>query len=110
MLLFGYRCCSIATVGGTAAEAKRGRGEDGGGNAVVVLSGINDASASAASVVAGGDSAGERILEAMGISGFEERTAGVNGAGAKPVGFSQASSVGSRRCPLLAQELGVSAT
>lgn len=90
MLLFGYDCClSNAVPGG--AEA----GSDDGASSLHV---------------ADGDSAGERILAAMGVSGFEERRAGVKGAGAKPVGFSQASSVGSRRCPLLVQEPGVSAT
>lgn len=92
MLLFGYDCCLSRTKEVKHAAAAAGSGS------------------SSSAIVTGGDSAGERILEAMGISGFEERTVGVNGEGAKPVGFSQASSVGSRRCPLLAQEPGVSAT
>lgn len=108
MLLFGYDCCSTAAVRGKVAAVAEGE-EEGAKNTAVARSTISGPSASAA-IVTGGDSAGQRILEAMGINGFEERTTGVNGEGAKPVGFSQASSVGARRCPLLAQEPGVSAT
>lgn len=89
MLLFGYDCCLPNAIPGEET-----RNDD---DTYSLL-------------VADSDSAGERILGAMGVRGFEERTAGVTGAGAKPVGFSQASSVGSRRCPVLVQEPGVSAT
>lgn len=48
--------------------------------------------------VAGGDRAGELIRKAIG------------GTHLKSVGFSQASSITARRCPILAQEQGISAT
>lgn len=90
MLLFGYDCCSTATANGVAGVAEGQAG---------------------AAITAGGDSAGDILLRAMGIDGYDGRAIGVvSGAGAKPLGFSQASSVGCRRCPLLAQEQGVSAT
>lgn len=58
-----------------------------------------------------GDNAGDLILHAMGITGFGGRVADVApGTSAKPGGYSQASAIGSRRCPLLVQEIGVSAT
>lgn len=53
--------------------------------------------------VAGGDSAAGLVLKALGVGGAEDPLA-------RPAGFSQASSVGSRSCPLLVQEAGVSAT
>ena len=52
--------------------------------------------------VSGGDTAASCVMQAMGISAEE--------ASRPPAGFSQASSVGSRRSPLLAQESGVSAS
>lgn len=52
--------------------------------------------------VSGGDSASQVVLGVMG--------AGTEDTHRRRTGFSQASFIGSRRCPLLAQEAGVSAT
>lgn len=56
----------------------------------------------------GGQIAATFVVKAMGIK--VERSGGVDGDNSRPGGFSQASSVGSRTCPLLAQEAEVSAT
>lgn len=64
-----------------------------------------------ANVATGGDTAGNLILEAMAITGFNGQPAhSLTGSSAKPVGYSQASAIGARQCRLLAQEQGVSAT
>lgn len=66
----------------------------------------------------GGASAANFVLKAMGIEVEKRRDGSGEGGGSsqqqsycsRPGGFSQASSVGSRTCPLLAQEEEVSAT
>lgn len=91
MVLFGYDCL--------AGGAERGGGEE------VSSSADNAAETEGAreedilGVVEGGDGAMEAVLQAIGWT-----------SGKKRVGLSQASSIGSRSCPLLVQEPGVSAT
>lgn len=84
LLLFGYDC------------SPRGKSD-------TASAGILQGPLAAARVVAGGDSAAGLVLEALGVGGAEDPLA-------RPAGFSQGSSVGSRSCPLLVQEAGVSAT
>lgn len=88
MLLFGYDC----TAGET--ETTAGDEEETEGAA---------AAAPARAELKGGERAASLLLLAIGIEGEEV-------SWRRPAGFSQASCVGSRRCPLLAQEYGVSAT
>ncbi len=94
-LIVGYDCCLMGA-----------RGEAGG------------ARAPAAAI--GGEGAATVVLRAMGIEVEKRGGGGGGGDGggddgkppgcSRPGGFSQASSVGSRTCPLLAQEAEVSAT
>lgn len=73
---------------------------------------------SSGTAAVGGASAANFVLKAMGIEVEKRRDANGEGGGSsqqqsycsRPGGFSQASSVGSRTCPLLAQEEEVSAT
>ncbi|CAB1104590.1 unnamed protein product [Ectocarpus sp. CCAP 1310/34] len=73
---------------------------------------------SSGTAVVGGASAANFVLKAMGIEVEKRRDASGEGGSSsqqqsycsRPGGFSQASSVGSRTCPLLAQEEEVSAT
>ncbi|CAM9753336.1 unnamed protein product, partial [Ectocarpus sp. 4 AP-2014] len=73
---------------------------------------------SSGTAAVGGASAANFVLKAMGIEVEKRRNASAEGGGnsqqqsycSRPGGFSQASSVGSRTCPLLAQEEEVSAT
>lgn len=61
------------------------------------------AAVAAAASVTGGDDAASLVLQAIGVGAMR-------GNSPRPAGFSQGSSIGSRTCPLLAQEPGVNAT
>lgn len=86
LLLIGYDCSAR-----DASEAATART-------------LQGPSAATRTVVAGGDSAAGLVLQALGVGGAQEDPL------TRPAGFSQGSSVGSRSCPLLVQEPGVSAT
>jgi len=100
-LIVGYDCCLMGA-----------RTENGADEA---------AAAPAAAAAIGGEGAATAVLRAMGIEVGKKGGGGGAGGGdedaddhppgcSRPGGFSQASSVGSRTCPLLAQEAEVSAT
>lgn len=91
MVLLGYDCLG-REAGGGAREA--------GAEAAVTVTAGDPPRA-----VTGGDMAALLLLQAMGLL-----EAGEDSSRVLPAGFSQASSIGSRTCSLLAQEAGVSAT
>ena len=100
-LIVGYDCCLMRGGGGG--------GEGGEGTESLPIP------PTSASRPVGGQNAATFVLKAMGIE-VESRAGGDGGENnsqhccVRPGGFSQASSVGSRTCPLLAQEAEVSAT
>lgn len=89
MILLGYDCLAQReTGGGEVSSSPTENVETEGAREDEIVAGT-----------AGGDSAMEAVLQAIGWT-----------SGKKRAGLSQASSIGSRSCPLLAQEPGVSAT
>eukprot|EP00752_Nemacystus_decipiens_P006461 g5819.t1 len=110
-LIVGYDCCLMRGGGGGGGEGGEGdgSGEEGGGSPPIPTT--------TGSRPVGGQSAATSVLKAMGID-LDRRGDGDRGGDnsnsndycVRPGGFSQASSVGSRTCPLLAQEAEVSAT
>lgn len=99
-LVVGYDCCLM-----------RGGGEGGGGDGGETL----PVTPTTSTRPVGGQNAATSVQKAMGID-VESAGGGDGGEDSsqdccvRPGGFSQASSVGSRTCPLLAQEAEVSAT
>lgn len=95
-LIVGYDCCLMRAGGG-----------EGGGETLPMPP-------TTASRPVGGQNAATYVLKAMGIDlargGGGDRGEDNSPECVRPGGFSQASSVGSRTCPLLAQEAEVSAT
>lgn len=100
ILIVGYDCC-LMRAGAAATQLQPGQQQ------AATPTPAPPMTTSGGGAI-GGETAATFVVKAMGIE--VEKAGGGDGDNSRPGGFSQASSVGSRTCPLLAQEAEVSAT